>query len=417
MTRSDNLAPDGPEAHSGPQAHLALVPRDGLFLKDGRGWYTSDVGRSHARPWPLPPTVRGALRAAYGHHLMARGAPRLAPEVWEQRTEALALRAVLTLRRPRGASVPNFEPAHRLWPIPCDAVIDERDAIHRLAPTPTALGGGLDLDQVDIASSSADEVACFQGLWRPCPPDLGKPERRPQFWTEATMCKWLAGGEVASSSGLDPAQRTDVHVTISPGTGAATPSMLFWSQITEPMDNAGHEWAVAVACALPSDPEADDFPAGPIGLGGRRRQTWAKRVDAALFAMPAGLADRLANSRGLRLTCVTPALFLERGWLPDGFEAKPEGYIGRVSGIDAELRLRAALVPRPLDLSTWNTVARAPRATLRLVAPGAVYFFDKLDGAKFTAAEHQSLWLAGLGTGRADGLGLVVPGRWDPPSA
>ena len=37
----------------------ALLPRDGLFCKDGRGWNTSSVGRSHGHPWPPPSTLRG----------------------------------------------------------------------------------------------------------------------------------------------------------------------------------------------------------------------------------------------------------------------------------------------------------------------------------------------------------------------
>ena len=32
--------------------HLALVPRDGFFAKDGRGWHTSVSGRGHGLDWP-----------------------------------------------------------------------------------------------------------------------------------------------------------------------------------------------------------------------------------------------------------------------------------------------------------------------------------------------------------------------------
>ncbi len=427
------------------EACLALVARDGLFLKDGRGWYTSDVGRSHARAWPLPPTVRGALRAAYGHHLMARGVPRFRRDDWEPRTREVQLRQVLTVRRPMSDGADEFAPAHRLWPTPHDAAIDESGAIARLSPNPAAIGGGLDLDDLDDLDevdekgavdgfdarggnggdgSSHEAVtdhdrAAFQRLWRVRPENGRKPGPRPRFWTEAAMCAWLAGAEVGDESagavGRDPVQRADIHVTITPGTDAATPSMMFWSQVTEPIDADGYEWALAVRCGLPGDPEADGFPAGPIGLGGRRRQVWAEPADDALFAMPAGLAERMAGSRGLRLLCVTPGLFA-RGWLPDGFDAGPDGYVGRLSGIDADLCLRAAIVPRPLHLSTWDTVAGAPRATLRLVAPGSVYFFTKRDGGEFTAREYQTLWLSAMGGGGVDGLGLVVPGRWDAPS-
>ncbi|GAB4510271.1 MAG: hypothetical protein Tsb0020_27340 [Haliangiales bacterium] len=421
------------------EACLTLVARDGLFLKDGRGWYTSDVGRSHARAWPLPPTVRGALRAAYGHHLMARGVPRFRRDDWEPRTREVQLRQVLTVRRPMIDGVDEFALAHRLWPTPHDAAIDEGGAVVQLIPSPAPIGSGLDLDEVDekgetdgfdkrggdggdgsLHETAVDrDRAAFQRLWRVRPESGRKPGPRPRFWTEAAMCAWLAGAGVGDESaggfGRDPVQRADIHVTITPGTDAATPSMMFWSQVTEPIDADGHEWALAVRCGLPGDPEAGGFPSGPIGLGGRRRQVWAEPVDEALFAMPAGLAERMAGSRGLRLLCVTPGLFA-RGWLPDGFDAGPDGYVGRLSGIGAELCLRAAIVPRPLHLSTWDTVARAPRATLRLVAPGSVYFFTKRDGGEFTAREYQTLWLSAVGGGVGDGLGLVVPGRWDAPT-
>jgi hypothetical protein len=44
--------------------HLALVPRDGFFVKDSRGWSTS--ARTHVLDWPWPTTVRGALTTVSG---------------------------------------------------------------------------------------------------------------------------------------------------------------------------------------------------------------------------------------------------------------------------------------------------------------------------------------------------------------
>jgi len=56
---------------------------------------------------------------------------------------------------------------------------------------------------------------------------------------------------------------------------------------------------------------------------------------------------------------------------------------------------------------------RAPRKTLRLVVPGSVYYFQKTSGAPFHPDELSTLWLAAVGQRRNEGLGRIVPGRWD----
>jgi CRISPR-associated protein Cmr3 len=55
-----------------------------------------------------------------------------------------------------------------------------------------------------------------------------------------------------------------------------------------------------------------------------------------------------------------------------------------------------------------------PKPTLRMVPPGAVYFFERSDGRPFGEAEARSLWLAALGTRTDEGFGRVVPGVWQP---
>jgi CRISPR-associated protein Cmr3 len=145
-----------------------------------------------------------------------------------------------------------------------------------------------------------------------------------------------------------------------------------------------------------------------ITLGGRRRLARVQTADAELFAIPGDLAG---DSVGLRLILATPGRF-RTGWLPDELAARGDEYRGHLPGIEDEVILRAALVPPPLDLSTWDMRRRAPRPTWRLVRPGAVYYFDKASKQSFTPGELQSLWLAQLGGGREEGFGLLLPGRW-----
>jgi CRISPR-associated protein Cmr3 len=76
--------------------------------------------------------------------------------------------------------------------------------------------------------------------------------------------------------------------------------------------------------------------------------------------------------------------------------------------------LRAAVVPRPLHVSGWDMAARAPKPTSRMVPPGAVYFFERVDGQPFGEAEARALWLAAIGARTDEGFGRVVPGTWNP---
>ncbi len=382
-------------------ARLALLPRDGLFCKDGRGWYTSDVGRSHAHAWPPPSTIRGALRAAWGQSLMVRSSRTLSPEQWEWETRELALGPVVALLRPLGE---DFAPEHRRWPVPADALA-VNGRLQRLLPRRPPPGVAL--------LGSEDDVA-LEALWRPEPPP-GKPRPLPPFWTEEALSGWLRG-EIPESLGRSgPPCRVDVRVTLNASTQTAEPGMLYQTPVLEmlcrePSEHGTHEWALGLECTLPE--EAPDFPRGPLGLGGKRRLTLTEPLPPALFAAPRGLPER---SPGLRWILATPAHF-QRGWLPDGLErGEHEGrpaWVGTLPGVEGRVVLRAALVNRPLELSTWDMVRRRARATRRLVPAGSVYFFERVDGRPFTALS--TLWLTAWGSGREEGLGRVLPGQWNP---
>ena len=387
-------------------ARLALLPRDGLFLKDGRGWYTSDIGRSHSLAWPEPPTIRGALRAAAGRALIASGRT-LQRTDWDAAPQDLALQRMVTFRRPVGDGI---TPTDRLWPAPADTVL-LAGASHfvRLDPRPPPSGGHPTL-------GAAHEPAALERLWRPGSLPGGKPLPRPAFWTESDFAAWLRADAVrppepAAMADLAPPRRPEVHVTIDPLTGAAADTLLFSGEIVESLTRDHHEWGLAVECELP--PGVAALPAGPLPLAGRRRLTHTLPAPADLFAAPRDLG---ADAPGLRLVLVTPAEF-ERGWLPDGFDESPDPergpYLGRIPGLDAELALRAAIVPRPQHLSGWDMARRRPRPTRRLVPAGAVYFFQRADAKPFTAEDRRALWLRAWGRGTTDGLGLVVAGRWD----
>jgi CRISPR-associated protein Cmr3 len=116
------------------------------------------------------------------------------------------------------------------------------------------------------------------------------------------------------------------------------------------------------------------------------------------------------------LTCIcivaVTSLCFEPGWLPDGFAVNGKEYRGRLPGLDAELILRAAFVPPPIHVSGWDMAAGAPKPTSRMVAPGAVYFFERADGRTFCEVDARSLWLAALGARIGEAFVRVVAGAW-----
>lgn len=371
---------------------FALFPRDGMFLKDARGWYTSDIGKSHSHPWPLPPTLRGALRAAYGQTLMEANNKTLSPSDWEQHTAQVAIHRVLTLRRPLGE--PSFTQNHRLWPVPADArYVDGQPTM--LTPS----------EPRHRALSNLSDSA-YSNLWWPYSSMAKKPERSPMFWPDDMMKEWLLGKEPKHKTpGHSPAYRDDIHVTIQSQSQSAEPTRLFSSRVIEPFDQSRHEWAIGLQCAFP-----DEIPwtAHVLSLGGRRRPALAKPIDSSLFDAPP-ISD-FRSATGMRLILATPAEF-EQGWLPDGFKEENGTYRGTYLGMN--LILRAAMVPRPLFLSTWDMATKKPRKTRSLVPAGAVYFIVKQNGEPFTPEDFRNTWLASIGKAPEEGLGLVLPGTWD----
>jgi CRISPR-associated protein Cmr3 len=401
---------------------LALVPRDGLFCKDGRGWYTTALGRAHGTGWPWPSTLLGALRSAWGRDLEERlGRPLTAAE-WREGTREVALHRSLALRRPLG--VP-WASEHRVWPAPADALkLKDREQLLRLRPAPRHLAGPKTLGR--------DDDPAREALWLATVDDPGKPERVEAWWGEGHFTAWLAGEEVPASAGgrrFSLPRRLQSHVMIRAEQLTAEDGYLFSHEVLETLegsrdrgeqgaeeDGGGEgqgeippaEWAIGVEVSLP-----EPLPPRPGRLGADGRLVGIESLPEALFEPPARLLETFARgSSGLRLVVVTPASFAG-GWLPDGLERRGEEIRGRLPGVEAELILRAALVPRPLHVSGWDMAAGAPKPVSRLVAPGAVYFFERADGGGFGRAEARALWLAAVGSRAEEGYGRVVPGTWN----
>ncbi|MBP7569103.1 MAG: CRISPR-associated protein Crm3 [Acidobacteria bacterium] len=379
-------------------ARLALVPRDGIFCKDGRGWHTSASGRGHGLDWPWPSTILGALRSAWGRGEETRSGVPFGPDEWRTRTAAIRLGRTLVLRRQHG--VP-WRVEDTTWPVPLDALwLEGHREVYRLEPV-----------QPLVTTLGRDDDEARESLWRPVLDSAGKPLAPPRWWNSDDFSDWLAGRSVAvrdRDEVLTTTRRIQVHVGILPEELTADEGVLFSHDIIETVEPSA-EWAIGAEVALPNGALS-----GLATLGSDARLARVEPLPAALFEPPARLLEAFRSPcQGLRVVAVTPLCF-EKGWLPDGLDVRDCAYRGRLPGLDAEVILRAAFVPRPVHVSGWDMAANAPKPTSRMVPPGAVYFFERSDGKPFGEADARSLWLGALGTRTDEGFGRVVPGVWSP---
>lgn len=394
---------------------LAMIPRDGIFCKDGRGWHTSMTGRGYGLEWPWPSTVLGSLRTAWGIGEEARNGAQFTGEQWRTLTAGIRLGASLALRRPLDAA---WSPSHIVWPVCRDAMWLRAEVV-RLDPVPSR-----------TPTLGSDDDIVREGLLRPHLGVAGKPLAPPRWWTHRDFCDWLAGRPLTPGRhGVELTRRTQVHVGIDPVTGAASESILFSHDVLETTARGSEiahgaddleseeakravEWAVGVEV---------DLPAGSVPttarLGSDSRLVRLQSLPGEMFeAAPEVLAAFRQPTRGVRIVTVTPTRFAA-GWLPDGLVSTPQGYVGRISGLPVDVRLRAAYVSRPMAISGWDMVANRPKPADRMVPPGSVYYFERVDGEGFGEVEARAIWLAALGSRTDEGFGRVVPGVWNPKRA
>ncbi len=442
---------------------IALIPRDGFFCKDGRGWHTSSSGRGHALDWPWPSTILGALRTASGRDREANEG-RFSSKDWQEHAGKVKLARLLALRRPVAE---EWGLTHRVWPVPQDALWLEgnedaagkpKPELRRLKPRRPEANAPQTLGRLVDGNDDLREA-----LWFPQNVDgEAKPLSRPRWWGEVDFINWLAGNESAVSPnapawGKEPIRRVQTRVGIDAKTLTAEDAVLFSHDVIESLDRFGgdpaenggdsaesehafaYEWAIGAEVTLPGK-----LAQKTARLGSDSRLAWIEEMSGGLFDPPEALLKAFEEKKplGLRLVVVTPAKFpsLNRhgndrlgGWLPSGFTGQGGVFQGQLRGIPSGgVILRAAFVPRSMHVSGWNMTGAgspenkrrgggrkaqetgAPKETSRLVAPGAVYFFERADGTPFTRSDAETLWLSAMGGRTSEGFGLVVPGVWNP---
>jgi CRISPR-associated protein Cmr3 len=410
---------------------LVLLPRDGLFLKDGREWASGAAGRAHSLGWPAPSTLLGALCTATGRVQEITSRRVLKKEDWGKLRDQMRLELTLAVRRRMEPSPPapqrNAQPqprkwlsAHRMWPVPADAVFirDEPGKpahIHRLNPQKPLL-----------TMLGADDCPVREAMWRPMLDGQVKPAIHKPWWTETAFVRWLTEANDAPAWAEDPPNdfasigldsHTQVHVGIKDDTQAAEEGRLFAHDVVETIEqrkptkqrklHEHYEWGIACRFTAPGKPIT-----GRVTLGGDRRVAAIETTDDTLFEFPNDIRKAFDTShRGLRLVAVTPAAF-DAGWLLPGFAEHGGEYRGKIPGIADMLILRAACIGRAAHVSGWDMANNQPKPTTRLVPPGSVYFLHKVEAKPFTRTEAEQVWRSPIGNRTNEGFGRFMPGIW-----
>jgi CRISPR-associated protein Cmr3 len=409
-----------------------IDPKAPLLFRDGRPF--GDAERAETLPFPLPSTLVGAFRTAYGD---ARGL-----NFATQKDEVLKFRLAgpLLARRTFGGTV---EP---LFPKPADAMyFKEETGLRAVRLAPQAIdpksGEGTDLE--DVAPGLLPVRLQSDSKSKPAPGAA--------FWNLKDFTDWLANDQTpdipAENLGVR-AMPVDIrtHVALQPAmdgrpaTFASRDGYLFQTagldfgpcrQAHQPGTYKGWEsedYGLLVRVAV----DEDDNPPTLNGLrtvGGERRPAWIEQCPDGADPWPQ-FPDALrqafrATPKGVRLTLVTPALF-KYGWRPDWLDGNLEGTPPGCSGL--KLKLRAAALDRWQAFSGWDMQPNkshdkrpggAARAVRRMVPAGAVYWFEIVSNSKIDATAQaaliEKLWLTSLcdqDHDRRDGFGLAVPGVW-----
>lgn len=383
--------------------YFAIIPRDGFFCKDGRDWYASASGRGYGLDWPWPSTVLGCIRSAWGHEREAAARATFTAADWRAMTVSVRLGSTVAMRRGHGEAGACWNVKHRVWPVPRDALwLDGRAEVAQLDPAPPT-----------CKTLGRDDDEPREALWIPHVARSGKPLSPPRWWGEFDFAAWLAGDRVGAipETPLLLERRRQAHVGIAPATFTSSEGALYSHDVIETLE-ASAEWAIGVEASFP-DATRPKF--ARLGSDGRIASIGETSDD--LFSPPSRVLESFSKpKKGLRLIVVSPACFTE-GWMFPGFRRQGSVIRGVLHGVDGEIVLRAAFVPRPLPVSGWdmsaNGGAGAPKTAWRMVAPGAVYFFERADGRYFGALEASALWLSAHGERTEEGFGRVAPGAWN----
>lgn len=401
-------APSRPLDPPAPSRFVTLSPIDPIIVRSGRpfdGWTGVDPARV-----PPPSTVAGCLRTAG-----ARAQGMTFPLARDRATAAergvrLAAQAVAGPLLLRGSTL--------LLPKPADALYFwDKGAPRciRAEPRPLDHGCGMDLPEGLTPVQLTEAVQ-------------GKPAPGPAWWTFQDWTDFRRGREIPHADLMRrgwsvPSGDRRTHVAIAANTQAAADGQLFQTE--------GLDFGPALNRGSSSDSEPEPLrllakfsePLGPalVHLGGERRLAAVAPVPDTIWPQaPEGWFEAIAKAGGLSLTLMTPGIFARGslpGWLDDQrCGVPPAGSFEETDTVSLPwLKLAAVAVDRWQPHSGWDLARQQPRATRKLVAAGATYWFSFTTLPDLDAL--RALWLTSVcddEQDRRDGFGLVLPAPWTP---
>lgn len=247
----------------------------------------------------------------------------------------------------------------------------------------------------------------------------GKPGTGPAWWALEDWLKFRRGNslthaDIKKSGWTPPAGENRTHVAIDNNRLAAASGKLFQTaglDLGATLDDKGNnQMAVQLLMRF-----AEPLAPGVIALGGERRLAVLNpQADTKWPTPPQGWFEDVLIKKGLSLTLVTAGLFAH-GYRPGWLNAEGVGCVPNVP--DVLLKLRAVACERWQAHSGWDLAKQQPKATRKLVPPGAVYWFEIVQPQTLTVEQLQALWLSSLCDApqdRRDGFGLALPAAWQP---
>jgi CRISPR type III-B/RAMP module-associated protein Cmr3 len=364
---------------AGELSWLALIPRDTVFIRDGRS-FDAAADATATTVWPLPSTIAGAVGAAYGAQPDAQ--PDTVPD--EVRGPVLGRR-----------SETGWEP---FFPVPADLVEEvgvSSPYAFRLALAP-ADGASTDLDAAGLR-------------WLVPPAGAGRVQplgtlmsggRGAVFISGSQLASYLAGDLPPGDEGIEVAG-LELATPLKPELRIGLARELdrrvrtgFLYQATHWRPEEG--WGFLAGCLLRDGWRR--VAAGPVSLGGRGRLADAET--AGEVSWPAR-PEQFPGGRVL-VYLATPAVW------PGGWRI-PE---------PAGARLVAAATGEPEQVATMTADrGRVRNRTLRWAVPaGSVFlleFGDEQRAADWAGQVHGTAY----GRDRDDrlrtaGFGVVLTGAW-----
>ncbi len=402
---------------------LVLSPRDGLTLKDARGFNLAGGVTSRGLPWPGPATTAGAARTVVGRLQGLSETYGEDKDAWQKIVAEVSVGGPVIVSRPLDGD--EWSP---LWPPPQDAVCLPHPRAGR-HPEPDGEVRWLEPRRRGTArwrvrglwTGDAAEAEATEDLWLPLPEQRQKPLSPRLLWSHEELVDWLREPRRRDErQSPQPEERVDIHLAVDAGTLAAKDEHLFAHSTYESLVRLGHNEIHELGIALRIRGVGEEFDlTRPVWrIGGEARFATAGRLSTEILGPDERLTRRWKDTRFLRLVLVTPAQF-DAGWHPDWVKPTAAGssfqFEGTLASLDRPVVLRAAIVNRATWMSGWDLARRQPKKSVACVPAGAVYYFESL-AEPFTADDIEGLWLSSIqrpeDAAARDGFGLVLPGAW-----